>query len=108
VSLAMAHVLWPNASPLGKCIRIGADTMPCTMVVGVVEDARYNSLTDDLGYTQYLPIAQVLPNGGNKLMLRVASPSISLEGLRNELQRAMPARGYVTLEPLEDIVDTQR
>ena len=108
VSLAMAHVLWPNASALGQCIRIGADTMPCTIVVGVVEDARYNSLTDDLGYTQYLPIAQVLPNGGNKLMLRVASPSISLEGLRHELQRAMPARGYVTLEPLEDIVDTQR
>ena len=108
VSRAMARVLWPNASALGRCIRIGASTMPCTTVIGVVEDATYNSLTDDLRYTQYLPVAQALPTGGNKLMLRVASPSISLEALRRELQRAMPAGGYVTLEPLDDIVDAQR
>ncbi len=36
---------WPRSSgrdqdPIGKCIRISSDTMPCTTVVGVAEDIR--------------------------------------------------------------------
>ena len=35
VSEAMARVLWPKADALGQCLRVGADSMPCTTVVGV-------------------------------------------------------------------------
>ncbi len=43
VSQSMARVLWPGQDALGKCIRIEADTMPCTTVIGIAEDATYNS-----------------------------------------------------------------
>jgi hypothetical protein len=34
-SEAMARALWPGREPLGECVRVGADTAPCTAVVGV-------------------------------------------------------------------------
>jgi putative ABC transport system permease protein len=40
VSQAMAKTLWPNDDPIGKCVRISADTMPCRYVVGVAEDIK--------------------------------------------------------------------
>ena len=38
VSETMARILWKGDDPIGKCIRISSDTMPCTTVVGVAED----------------------------------------------------------------------
>src|SRR6266566_5025038 len=35
VSDAMAKALWPGRDPLGQCVRVGADTAPCSYVVGV-------------------------------------------------------------------------
>src|SRR5262249_35108878 len=36
VSRPMADALWP-AGALGRCVRLGADTMPCRRIVGVAE-----------------------------------------------------------------------
>ena len=46
VSESMAHVLWPDRDALGECIRVGADTMPCTTVVGIAEDMIQQDLAD--------------------------------------------------------------
>jgi hypothetical protein len=37
VSESMGRVLWPNADPLRQCIKVGADTMPCTTVIGFAD-----------------------------------------------------------------------
>lgn len=36
VNEAMAHMLWPGESPLGKCLMMKARTSPCATVVGIV------------------------------------------------------------------------
>jgi putative ABC transport system permease protein len=108
VSAAMARTLWPNGDALGHCVRVGADSMPCTRVVGVVEDAVHDPLKDQpLRY--YLPIEQFPLEGGSLLVLRVARDPTALgEDVRRALQTVMPGQQYVTTEPMARLLGDQR
>jgi putative ABC transport system permease protein len=108
VSAAMARTLWPNGDALGQCVRVGADSMPCTRVVGVVEDAVHDPLKDQpLRY--YLPIEQFPLEGGSLLVLRVArDPAAMGENVRRALQTVMPGQQYVTTEPMARLLGDQR
>jgi putative ABC transport system permease protein len=110
VSQAMAEVLWPGQEALGQCFRIGADTMPCTTVVGIAENAVQRSLLgDEKPFRYYLPIEQFEPERGNYLLLRMQGASLNaLESIRKALQSVMPGQSYVTVRPLEEVVDQQR
>jgi hypothetical protein len=73
ISQAMAEVLWPGREALGQCIRVGADTMPCTTVIGIAENAMQESLLgDEKPYHYYLPIDQHDASRGNHLLLGCA------------------------------------
>ena len=105
VSEGMARLLWPARDPIGKCIRIEADTAPCTTVVGVAEDLRMRSLKGQHEYTYYIPIAQYHDVPG-MLLVRVSGDAADyVEPVRRQLQRVMPGAAYVTAEPFRNIVD---
>lgn len=109
VSEGMAKVLWPGQEALGQCMRVGADTVPCTTVVGIAEDAVQNSLTDPRRFRYYLPLEQFRPLNGFFLMLRVrGEPSDFAEPVRIALQKLMPGQAYVTAMPLGGLIDNQR
>jgi len=109
VSENMAHVLWPNASAIGQCMRIGADTLPCTTVVGVAEDVVHESFADAATNRYYLPIEQFRPAAGYAVMVRTrGDPAASAERVRAALQMVMPGQTYVTVRPLSDVVDGER
>ena len=109
VSESMAKVLWPGVDALGKCMRLGADTMPCTTVVGVAEDVAHNDLTHAQRYRYYLPMAQFRPQGGYAVIMRMrGDPALAVERVRTALQSVMPGQTYVTVRPLSDLVDGQR
>ena len=55
----MARLYWPNQSPIGACLQIGADTMPCTTVVGVVTNTRRQDLVEGLVPQLYRPLDQI-------------------------------------------------
>ncbi|HXI20980.1 MAG TPA: ABC transporter permease, partial [Gemmatimonadales bacterium] len=107
VSAAMARTLWPGRDPLGQCLRVDADTMPCTTVVGVAEDIKQTSITEDTGLHYYLPIDQYHPASA-VLFARVrGDPAAVAEALRRQLQPLMPGDGYVSVTPMRDIVDPE-
>ena len=109
VSEAMAGVLWPGDNPIGKCMRVSADSMPCTTVIGVAEDAVQNSLTDDQRLRYYLPLDQFRPARGHTLLLRMrGSPAGQVEAVRKALQPVMPGQSYITVRPLNQLIDAQR
>ena len=109
VSASMARVLWPGVDPLGKCIRVGADTAPCTTVVGVAEDVAHNSLTEAQRYRYYLPIEQFRPENGYAVMVRMrGDPVAAVERVRAALQTVMPGQAYVIVRPMRDVVDGER
>jgi len=110
VSASMAKALWPGKDPIGQCIRISTGKAPCTRVIGLAEDAAYETFTDEHRFVQYVPIDQIHPDWGNKMLLRVRGPraEAAVDVVRRALQRAMPGDGYVTVQPFADLVDAQR
>jgi predicted permease len=110
VSESMARVLWPGKEALGECLRVGADTMPCTTVVGIAEDAVQNSLTDsDTRFRYYLPLDQYAPTRGGFVLLRLEGDTEAGQDLvRRELQSVMPGQSYITTRPLQQLIDGQR
>jgi hypothetical protein len=113
VSRSMARALWKD--PIGRCIQVffGPDALaPCTTVIGIAEDAAQQNLTDDPDsrFMYYLPLDQVDPSWGSQLFLRMAGHDAggSVERVRLALNRAMPGQGYVSVQPMEDLLDRQR
>jgi putative ABC transport system permease protein len=110
VSQAMASVLWPGREALGQCLRVGADTMPCTTVIGIAENAVQQSLLDDeKRYRFYLPIDQYNPVRGSSFLLRMrGDPAKEVEVVRQALQAVMPGQSYITVRPMRELVDDKR
>jgi ABC-type antimicrobial peptide transport system permease subunit len=105
----MARTLWPGKDAIGECIRVSADTMPCTTVVGIAEDAVQQSLTDPKRFRYYLPIDQTDWSRGYFLLVRTrVAPEDHVEEIRAALQRIMPGQGYVTAWPLDTVIDERR
>ena len=112
VSEAIAAALWPGADPLGRCMKFGwrtprADTMPCHTVIGVVENAVHDPVTD-LPLRYYLSDTQ-LDIGSTSLLLRLRrDPALVAEDVRRELQAVMPGQSHVAVEPARDMVNAKR
>lgn len=103
VSEMLAGKLWPGADPIGQCVKVNADTMPCTSVVGVANDVRWGSLGDDDRMQIYQPMN--LEDSG-WLFIRTAGDAAGLgEPLRRELQRLMPGAAYVNVRRVSSTLD---
>ena len=105
----MANVLWPGKEALGQCMRVHADTMPCTTVVGIAEDMVQRDLTSDQRFHYYMPSEQRGGANGFALLLKMRGDVASQqEMVRKTLQKVMPGQSYVTVKPFGEIVDAQR
>ena len=108
VSEAMGKVLWPGKDPIGQCMRVSADTMPCTFVVGIAENIKEQSLAADSGYYYYLSAAQFHPQEGG-LFVRVRGEGAKFsEAVRRRLQKEMPGASYVTITPISEVLGSQK
>jgi hypothetical protein len=59
VNQMMAGTLWPGRSPIGERVCLpDIEGVPCAEVVGVAQDARWNSLRDEPTMQMYFPLAQ--------------------------------------------------
>jgi predicted permease len=107
VSEAMAKVLWPGKDALGQCMKVSADTMPCTYVVGIAENIKEQSLAADSGYFYYLSAKQFNPTTGGMFVRTRGDAAKLKETVRRELQREMPGASYITINPLTEILGSQ-
>lgn len=110
VSETFARVVWPGRDPLGRCMLVGGDTVPCTTVVGVAADARRQSLTDDAPVLQYyVPLEQ----GQTTAVLRTlfvrtrGNPAAALAAVRRETQAVSADLPYPTVRYLADLVEPE-
>jgi putative ABC transport system permease protein len=108
VSEGMAQKLWPGQNALGKCVKVGGDTMPCSTVIGVAENIKASDITSDDALQYYLAIDQQRPAGA-ALFVRTRGPAArQAEEVRKRLQSLMPGPSYVTVIPMSNIVDGAR
>lgn len=113
VSEGMAKVLWPGQEAIGQCMKVGGarpDTMPCTTVIGIAEDATQQGIANtDKRYRYYMPIDQFSPTRGNYLITRVkGDPVVAGESIRKAVQQVMPGDSYVTTRPLGELISGQQ
>jgi predicted permease len=107
VNEAMARRIWKGADPIGRCIRIGSDTAPCSEIVGVVRNIVNNDLREKPVMQYYFAIAQKQStNTMRTVAVRSAGPPARLvTTLRRELGAVATAARYVDVQPLTDRID---
>jgi putative ABC transport system permease protein len=110
VNEAMARRVWRGADPIGRCVKIGGDTMPCSEVVGVVHNTLLRELRETPVMQYYVPLAQHPGAGGGNLLVRAADaddPRALVPTLRREMAAVAPAARYVDVLPLADRIAPQ-
>jgi predicted lysophospholipase L1 biosynthesis ABC-type transport system permease subunit len=103
VSATLASKLWPGQDPIGQCVKVDADTVPCSEVVGVAKDVRWGSLGDEDRNQIYVPAP--LSDAGWFFIRTRGDPARQVEPLRRELQRLMPGVSYVNVKTLDSTLE---
>ena len=109
VNKTLADLWWPNDDPIGKCMKVGGDTMPCAQVVGVVADARRQFIIEEPAVQFYVPLDHAPAWADMRgLFVRPAGEADqAVESLRRELQARVPDAPFIVVEPLADYVSPQ-
>ena len=106
INLAAARTYWPNQDPVGKRVRLSADRPDWTTIVGVIADARTESLAD-AGIPQvYLDIYQ-RPAKDIAFFLRgQVGPSAISAQVRTQIQSVDPELPVFRAETLDDVLSS--
>src|SRR5262249_14420835 len=105
VNEALAHRLFPGRNPLGQYLSIGDGPVE---VVGVVKDAKYDSVLADARSMLYLPLEQFPPAHSSAIRFFEVRPAGDAANFATRLQQI--AQGLdqslsVESRPLADLVD---
>ncbi len=109
VNQTMARLLWPSRDALGQCLQVGGEEKPCSMVVGVVEDARRSELQEKPTMQYYVPLGQD-PQGSavQALFVRSAGGAEALiPAVRREMQAVAPDLPFIDIQVLASLLDPQ-
>ncbi len=91
INNTMARRFWPNARAVGQPFHLGGDTTgPLVEVVGVVADAKYRSMREDVQPSFYLPISSQQVRDGSWHVRVAGDPDAALPALRRALADADP------------------
>lgn len=101
VNHSFAQHFFPNADPIGRRFRWGADGAPWTEIVGIVADMRHRGQDADPEPEIFVPFAQA-PGTALGLAVRSAQPLKTLApAIRKqfrEVDRSMPVFNMLTME----------
>jgi putative ABC transport system permease protein len=111
VNETMARVLWPGQEAIGQCVRVGgADSVPCSTVVGVAEEVRWASLRPEPMMQYYVPFAQRQWGDGTmvSVMVRAAGDAAQLAPMiRRQVFAVAPRLSRVTVQPVQQSVEPE-
>ncbi|MEP6495547.1 MAG: ABC transporter permease [bacterium] len=109
VNQTTATLWWPNENAIGKCIKIGGDSMPCSEIVGVVENTRRQAIIEDPTVMVFTPLGQG-PSWATPYTLfirtRQAAPDVATS-VAAQLRAAAPGVPYTSVRPFDDSINPQ-
>jgi predicted permease len=104
INQAAARTYWPNQDPVGKRVRLSASKPDWTTIVGVISDARTESLAD-AGIPQvYLDIYQGRPNDLTLFLRGQVDPATISAQVRTQIQAVDPELPIFRAETLNDVL----
>jgi predicted permease len=107
VTQRTAEMLWPGGRAIGKCVIVGADTMPCREIVGVVADVNRQGFDEEPFYLFFSVITQEpAPHTPQFLVVRARPGAGDLTAsIREALRRSdLP---YVQITTYRDLLARQ-
>jgi ABC-type antimicrobial peptide transport system permease subunit len=113
INETMARIYFPSMNPIGACLKIGADTMPCSTIVGVVTNTRRQDLVEGLVPQFYRPLDQlpasvtdnVVSFFGYILVARTRGPAATMaEPLRRMMQSVSAQVPYARVQSMRAII----
>jgi predicted permease len=109
VDATMARTFWPEGDALGQCLQLGADTMPCTTVVGIVRDTRRTIAAENHSLRFFLPLAQTpIRSSERYLFARTVRDARSMErAIRSAVMTALSSAPFVEVVAIERLMDPQ-
>jgi predicted permease len=59
ISEEMARRVWPGRSPLGACVKVGADSVPCNSIIGISENVHQSAMVEGVPTSMiFVPLDQ--------------------------------------------------
>jgi predicted permease len=111
INQQMADFFWPGQDPIGKCVKLGGDSLPCSEVVGVVATARIDAIQEKPRLAYYVPLEQSLALGMSRdriLFLRTrAEPGAMIPTVRRALQGMAPNLPFANIRSFQSQIDPE-
>ena len=106
INQAAARTYWPNQDPVGKRVRLSASKPDWTTIVGVISDARTESLADAAIPQVYLDIYQRLSNDLAFFLRGQLDPATIAAQVRIQIQAVDPELPIFRPETLNDVLSS--
>jgi predicted permease len=112
VNETAARAYWPNADPIGQCLRVSRDTMPCSTVIGVMQGSHLADVIEK-PTAQVVSLASVsasgAPIGTRYLIVRTAPGRADqvVQSLRAEVRKRFPPSSSIIVTSMADAIAPQ-
>ena len=111
VSESMARLIWRGRDPIGQCVGAGADSLPCSTIVGIAENTHRNGVIEQSEVLQYYVQLQYASEymADRVLFVRPADGNLGrwVEPVRRLLQTTAPNLPFADISPMETLYDWQ-
>jgi predicted permease len=108
INETLAHRLFPDRNPVGQYLRIGGGPVPVE-IVGMVKDAKYDSVLTDAPSMLYLPLEQFQPaphqSATRFFEVRTAGDAADSAARLQQIVHELDQNLSVEFRPLLDLVD---
>ncbi len=91
INQTMARRFFPGVNPVGRTFRVAGDALqlgPPVTVIGIVKDAKYNKIREEIYPTVFGPVSQSPAGAYQSFEIRTALPQAAME---HAIQRAVTA-----------------
>ena len=111
INEAMARLYWPDADPIGQCVQVGADSLPCTTIIGIVENARRQRIVEPVSLQYLVPLAHAVPFMRDRVLFARLAPEADPATTAAAVKRAMQGLGadlpYADVFPMRDLLGSE-
>lgn len=106
INQAMAHRFWPGEDPIGKRFKVDSESNPWTQVVGVVQDGKYRSISDEARPYFYMPLAQNYSAVQTLQVRTTEAPTAMAGALERQIHSLAPDLPVFRVQTMEQAINT--
>ncbi|MHB1224614.1 MAG: ABC transporter permease [Gemmatimonadaceae bacterium] len=107
----MARLYWRGEDPIGACVQVGSDSLPCFTVVGVMEDARRQSIVEEASLQYVVPLRHGLQYMQDRVLFARLRPDADqaavAAAVRRSMQELAPDLPYAEVFRMSELLDDE-